>query len=526
MICSFTFDSRHTTCHSRIAPWRRPPRTTSRTDAVRLIGLIPCAEFSTPAGNNRTEGTPQRSRATSRSSLNVGGHLYPPVMAHTRASIAEFQQGESHFVYAAYRHGAAGLHFLADGNAHAERAFTKSELMCPIPGCLTPDLTTVARRPPWRQHYRHLLTNSGHAPERQFHVEAKARIAEWVQAQHPDATVIIEQPTNSARERVADVMVTFREGERVAIEIQYSALTVEEWQTRHDSYQAQGIVDVWCFGHVGAQLRTVGEKLRLNDVHRAVARTGTAITWFNPVQLLIGYAIAPSRAQRTAAANPLAVSGDATMSVEPLSNFALTSKGIASTALRDSLEATLHHLRATERERSEAEAARQEQEAEQRREAAVEEHRIAPIIRRRESRTEEWLRSDAWQNEVESWGGTAPDWYGDHPGVETGIPHEMWQSLLFWKIVDPTVPPAAVYSFDAINLLLAEFPAELPPESRQVAAQMVVAFFTTLERHRYLDGPIKKSRKLGALSWYRTLADSAPSAEPSWNANPSLERLP
>ena len=131
-------------------------------------------------------------------------------------------------------------------------------------------------------------------------------------------------------------------------------------------------------------------------------------------------------------------------------------------------------------------------------------------------------RSDAWQNEVESWGGTAPDWYGDHPGVETGIPHEMWQSLLFWKIVDPTVPPAAVYSFDAINLLLAEFPAELPPESRQVAAQMVVAFFTTLERHRYLDGPIKKSRKLGALSWYRTLADSAPSAEPSWNANPSL----
>lgn len=445
------------------------------------------------------------------------GCPYDPVMSHTRASIAAFQQGESHFVYAAYRAGGTRMHYLADGAAHAERTFTKTELMCPIPNCPTPELTTVARQIPRRQHYRHYTTKNGHAPERQFHVEAKARIAEWAIAQHPAATVIMEQPTNTDRERVADVLVTFPNGERVAIEIQYSALTVEEWTRRHDSYRAQDIVDVWLFGHVGAQFRTTrdGDEVRLNDVHQAVAATGAPVTWLNPTQGLIGYATTslwtPGAYRK---AEVLAASGDADLHYAPLGDFVLTREGISSTDLHQLSVRTARHLLAMQRAREEEERESQEREAARLKEAAAAEQRIADLIYRREKLTEGWLRSSAWRAELETWGGVAPEWYGGHPGVETGVPHVMWQSAIFRRIVEPADSGAALHRSAAIDLLLEEFPDDLPSDARPVAAKMVTDFFRTLERCGFLHAPPRRGRNRGKPIWYRIRKRSALYAAP------------
>lgn len=89
-------------------------------------------------------------------------------------------------------------------------------------------------------------------------------------------------------QRRADVLVTWPDGSQLAFEPQYSDLSLENWQERHDWFADHEIPDVWPFGHGGKQLRTSGEcgLVKLSPVQLAAART-RPILWINPDQELI-----------------------------------------------------------------------------------------------------------------------------------------------------------------------------------------------------------------------------------------------
>ena len=238
--------------------------------------------------------------------------------------MAAFQEGETRFLFARYRSGEPGLYELVNGTAVAVRAFAKTQLFCPIPECPTPEINTVNRKKHC-QGFRHMVKSTAHAPESLFHIEGKGQIAKWVRANYPDAEVVEEQASSSRRERVADVMVTLGDGRRIAIEIQYASLRPDDWQRRHDSYVAQGIREVWLFGHHGNQLKATPstDQVKLNPTHEAVAAAGMPILWLNPEKLLI--ATVTNEAYFVASMQQVAATaGVGDLTVESIDLFSLT----------------------------------------------------------------------------------------------------------------------------------------------------------------------------------------------------------
>jgi hypothetical protein len=182
---------------------------------------------------------------------------------------------------------------LPDGEAKIHREFVKKNVLCPVPGCPNPALTTV-RRVRGRDGLRHLSDAvGGHAPESLFHSQGCARIEEWLAAKYPNSRVQREEYSNAAGERRADVMITslLDSTMKVAFEIQYSPITPDEWQERHDSYARQRIQDVWLFGHTKKHFRP-GENgaLSLTPAHEAVLASGSKLLFFNPDEDLIASA--------------------------------------------------------------------------------------------------------------------------------------------------------------------------------------------------------------------------------------------
>lgn len=173
------------------------------------------------------------------------------------------------------------LWFLEDYQATVHREFVKDQVVCPVPGCAA-QLTSVhsSRK---RDHLRHLQAAGGHAPESVQHSPGCALTESWLRNRYPDARVKREEYSNERGERRADVLITAANSRRVAFEVQYSPLTPEAWQKRHDSYRSQGIVDVWLFGHASKQLRLRRDgTLRPNPTHEAVVRSGSALLFINP----------------------------------------------------------------------------------------------------------------------------------------------------------------------------------------------------------------------------------------------------
>lgn len=206
-------------------------------------------------------------------------------------------KSDGRFLFARRRDAVgADLVYLEDGTADQMRDTTRRDLECPMPQCGDRRLTTVNRQHR-RDGFRHLHKTSGHAPESVHHQQGKALVAKWVAAQvrrglAPPATVVVEQST-SDRSRRADVMVTFDSGERLAVEIQYSALSVAEYRARNESYLAQGITPVWLLGHTGSHMKSVyreTSRLSLTDLQRAIAADGRVPMWINPSDELVGSA--------------------------------------------------------------------------------------------------------------------------------------------------------------------------------------------------------------------------------------------
>lgn len=165
------------------------------------------------------------------------------------------------------------------------------ELLCPYPACGVAFAT--ARGGSRRHSFAHPAgvpdhTSAG-ARETWWHLNAKHTMAAWVRATLPGADVRVDdiQLAVGDQRRQPDVLVVLRDGRRLAVELQYSALTAPEWVARHHFYRSCGIVDIWLFAHTGPQfkLTTSGgrQSVRLLSVHQTMLRTGVVPLWFNPV---------------------------------------------------------------------------------------------------------------------------------------------------------------------------------------------------------------------------------------------------
>lgn len=213
--------------------------------------------------------------------------------AHSASELAEFQDGETRLVFARHRQRPDELFYLEDGTAKDQRQWAKATLECFMPVCHDRRLTTVSRtRTGRRDGFTHMRGAGGHSRESQFHLQAKELIARWVRERYPRLEVRTEQAT-IGRSRIADVMISSLDPPRLlAVEIQYSALDPDEWQARHESYAAQGIQDVWLFGHHGRHLRTdaAHHTVKLTVLHRTILAAGQPLLWINPILGRIGTA--------------------------------------------------------------------------------------------------------------------------------------------------------------------------------------------------------------------------------------------
>jgi hypothetical protein len=217
---------------------------------------------------------------------------------HTKDVLAAFQEGEERLVFARYRDQPERTYHLLQGAVTDEvRALTREHLRCLIPDCPDPRLKVVKRSPRARDGFSHHAGQGGHGLETLFHQQAKALLASWVRGRWPDLHVAEERAT-AGRERTADVMVQWPNGTQVAFEFQYSPLTPDAWQRRHDSYRALGIVDVWLLGNnrshlvrsrTGPPLADAGcQYLRLTPLQQAMLHAGVEPLWLNPIDGKIG----------------------------------------------------------------------------------------------------------------------------------------------------------------------------------------------------------------------------------------------
>jgi hypothetical protein len=270
----------------------------------------------------------------------------------------------------------APLFFLEEGAAAAARpACHDGRLICPYPGCETPRYST--RGGQRRDHFFHVNAPAvSHNPESFHHYCAKHLVGSWVRGKYPEARVQVDQEAVE-NGQVPDVIVKMPNGVRYAFEIQYSPITLDEWQRRHDGYRSQGVVDIWLWGHVGVHGRRHEGRLRFSDLHASVERQTHLIRWIDPEERVlyaspnytgrghewvprVGYTVLPRR--------------------ETLDSLALDAKGLVSPLLLQE-RAAYRNMLEQQRQEKEAEQARlrQEKEAEQRR---LRQEKKATLLRR------------------------------------------------------------------------------------------------------------------------------------------------
>lgn len=258
-----------------------------------------------------------------------------PAPRHSPQRIALFTEGEPRFITAAFRDPSRSgeLFLMPDGDAARLREFTRKQLRCLIPECPAPEVVAVARSNR-RDGFRHKAGGGGHAPESVHHRQGKAVVAEWLRRLLGDAAVSVEAASDTQRSRIADVMATFPDGRRVAFEVQYAPLSVEEWRTRHESYRAQGIVDVWLWGHTRLRKSrsTYDPPFRLDDVQDAVRDAGLPVHWLNPETGELATAVTVSQ-HSDATIFIEGRYGD--VALEPLTACGVSPVGIESSGLRE-----------------------------------------------------------------------------------------------------------------------------------------------------------------------------------------------
>ncbi|MGN6686932.1 MAG: competence protein CoiA [Actinomycetales bacterium] len=266
------------------------------------------------------------------------------------------------------------LVFLERGQADAVRPRCKTgELQCPVEDCPAPRFTTSGGTR--RDHFRHLPNTSVvHEAETLAHLTAKNLIGRWARSANPALTVEVDQVV-LPNGRKPDVLITGVTGHKVAVEVQYSPLTVEEWRARHAGYVRLGITDVWLWGHVPRYCKQAPKlyasgpaDVTLVAVTRAAAAAGLPLLWINPFEELIGTGLLSwQETQLLADDDSASEVRTATLQVESLESCRLEREGVLTPALYGQLARHAGEAaRAARRARQEEERRRQREARRQR----------------------------------------------------------------------------------------------------------------------------------------------------------------
>lgn len=212
-------------------------------------------------------------------------------MPHDPALLAAFNaDADTRMVWATERADRSKVVYLEDGTAREMRARTKADLACIVPECDLP-LTTHARTTK-RDGFVHLRhpDDALHSAESLMHQQAKAVVVAWLRAKYPHVRIDPEVVLVNGERRPDVYAENPATGNRLAFEVQYSALTVEQWDRRHEWYSDHGIVDVWLFGHVGAQRRRGANPacdVVTNALQQHLLQVGELLWWIEPTACVI-----------------------------------------------------------------------------------------------------------------------------------------------------------------------------------------------------------------------------------------------
>jgi hypothetical protein len=178
---------------------------------------------------------------------------------------------------------------IPEGGAPALRSDCHDgHLVCPIETCDSRSFTTVGGSK--RHHFRHRIVGArAHGRESYYHQLGKALLGQAIRERYPSARVVVDKEALDGGQR-PDVLVELPEGARFAFELQYSPLTVESWQARHYGYEADGVIDVWIFGHLPPHLRPsryhreqrFAWAIEVTPLARALHASGAPVRFFSP----------------------------------------------------------------------------------------------------------------------------------------------------------------------------------------------------------------------------------------------------
>lgn len=348
--------------------------------------------------------------------------------------------------------------YLEDGAAPNVRATILSDLVCVVPDCPAPTITVVAYQPGRRQCFRHNVAVAGEAHAMGlFHLQGQAEIEKWLTAKYERSVVAREVPINGNRDRIADVMITATTGERVSFEVQYASLS--NWEDRHTDYVSAGIPDVWLFGHVGSQLKLTRDGLvRLGATHRAAAKKGLHVLWFNPVTRTLATATVPRFFPHSGVTVDVPIHGadtidatlpDATLHLFPLESACVGPGGLRAPVLQE-LDHVLEDAVTREADAVAAAAARAERIAQQRKleaeKIASRKAATAAKMDRIKTKHDQLLRAwpthplraqvlDQFDGKWPPFLDVKPQGVGAHKGVRIAMPfpHRQWQAELHQK---------------------------------------------------------------------------------------------
>ncbi|MBG0567826.1 competence protein CoiA [Actinoplanes aureus] len=236
-----------------------------------------------PAAESRAHSEPVASAAFSSGESSVAGDD-----AHQRFFAAV--DGRQLFARRIADPGGR-LVYLPDGQADRLRETARTQLECPVSGCSSRSITTVGGAK--RHHFRHLTTDGSHEPESVEHYTAKQLIGSWIEKQAPGATVHVDDVTLENK-RQPDVYAEI-DGHRIGFEVQYSAMTRQQWQERNDAYTKAGITVVWLLGHTGTHLRATRQgghdAVVLSPAARMLLHLSRPVLWINPFEEMIATAV-------------------------------------------------------------------------------------------------------------------------------------------------------------------------------------------------------------------------------------------
>lgn len=179
------------------------------------------------------------------------------------------------------------------------KASRKGEVTCPV----CKDRVVPKLGPIKQWHFAHHADNEYkyHEPESPNHLLAKKLVAEQIQNIHPNYEVALEVKIPETRQ-IADVLAVTPEGEKIAIEIQYSDLSGADWRTRHELYAQAGVKDIWLLGHsrLASPVRAGTRLFKPDQLVVALLADKEAVIYVNPRRQELVFLAFPPRSILTA----------------------------------------------------------------------------------------------------------------------------------------------------------------------------------------------------------------------------------